>query len=120
LRAGRAAWYTAAYHADRLRSQAQATCSARSASPTVGEAGYKEAVADPWNGVLAPAGTPPEIIDLLYRELARIVQLPEVRDRFAQMGMEPLATPPEQFSSEIREAVTRWPPIAKSAGVRPE
>lgn len=88
--------------------------------PTVVELGYKEAATNPWNGVLAPAGTPPEIIDLLYREFARIVQQPDVRERFAQMGMEPLARTPDQFSAEIREAVTRWPPIAKRAGVRPE
>jgi tripartite-type tricarboxylate transporter receptor subunit TctC len=88
--------------------------------PTVGELGYEEAAADPWNGVLAPAGTPPEIVDRLYRELARIVQQPDVTDRFEQMGMEPLATSPEQFSAEIRQAVTRWAPIAKAAGVRPE
>jgi tripartite-type tricarboxylate transporter receptor subunit TctC len=87
---------------------------------TVGELGYEEAAADPWNGVLAPAGTPPEIVDRLYRELARIVQQPDVTDRFEQMGMEPLATSPEQFSAEIRQAVTRWGPIAKAAGVRPE
>jgi tripartite-type tricarboxylate transporter receptor subunit TctC len=88
--------------------------------PTVGELGYEEAAADPWNGVLAPAGTPPEIVDRLYRELARIVQQPDVRDRFEQMGMEPLATSPDQFSAEIRQAVTRWAPIARAAGIRPE
>jgi tripartite-type tricarboxylate transporter receptor subunit TctC len=88
--------------------------------PTVAELGYKEAVAKPWNGVLAPAGTPPEIIDRLYRELARIVQQPDIAERFTQMGMEPLATPPDAFSAEIREAVKRWPPIARDAGIRAE
>ena len=86
--------------------------------PTVAELGFREAAADPWNGVLAPAGTPPEIVDLLYREFARIVQQPDVRDRFAQMGMEPLATSPAQFGAEIREAVARWPAIVKAAGIR--
>jgi tripartite-type tricarboxylate transporter receptor subunit TctC len=88
--------------------------------PTVVELGYEEAAADPWNGVLAPADTPPEIVNLLYRELARIVQQPDVRDRFMQMGMEPSATTPEQFSAQIKEAVTRWPPVARSVGIRPE
>ena len=87
--------------------------------PTVAELGYKEAVVDPWNGVLAPAGTPPRVVDLLYRELATIVQLPEIRDRFADMGMEPLATSPDRFSAEIRAAVVRWPAIVQAAGVRP-
>ena len=88
--------------------------------PTVVELGYKEAVADPWNGVLAPAGTPPEIVDQLYREFVRIVQQPEVRERFALMGMEPLTTSPEQFSAEIRESVARWPAIVKAEGIRPQ
>ena len=88
--------------------------------PTVAELGYKEAVTKPWNGILAPAGTPPEIIDRLYRELARIVQQPDIVERFAQMGMEPLAPSPDAFNAEIREAVKRWPPIARDAGIRAE
>jgi len=86
--------------------------------PTVAELGYKEAVADPWNGVLAPAGTPPEIVDRLYREFVRIVQQPDVRERFTSMGMEPLTPTPDQFSAEIREAVARWPAIVKAEGIR--
>lgn len=89
-------------------------------TPTVVELGYREAAADPWNGVLAPAGTPPEIVDLLYRVLARIVQQPDVRELFAQMGMEPLAPPPDKFSAEIRDAVLRWRPIATAAGIAPK
>ena len=88
--------------------------------PTVVEAGYPEAAADPWNGFLAPAGTPPEIVALLYRELARIVQLPDVRERFLSMGMDPLSTSPEQFSAEIKAAVARWPAVARAAGVQPQ
>jgi tripartite-type tricarboxylate transporter receptor subunit TctC len=88
--------------------------------PTVVELGYREAAADPWNGIVAPAGTPPEIVDRLYREFARIVQMPDVRERFLQMGMVPLATSPAEFSTEIREAVVRWPPIVKAAGIRPD
>jgi tripartite-type tricarboxylate transporter receptor subunit TctC len=88
--------------------------------PTVVELGYKEAVADPWNGVLAPTGTSPEIVNVLYREFARIVQQPDVRERFALMGMEPMATSPDQFSAEIRESVARWPAVVRAEGIRPE
>jgi tripartite-type tricarboxylate transporter receptor subunit TctC len=88
--------------------------------PTVVELGFREAAANPWNGVLAPAGTPPEIVNRLYREFARIVELPDVKDRFALMGMEPIATPPDRFSAEIKEAVVRWRPIVKAAGIRSE
>lgn len=88
--------------------------------PSVVELGFKDAAVTPWNGILAPAGTPPAIVDRLHREFARIVELPDVRDRFAQMGMEPIATSPYRFGAEIRESVTRWPPIVKAAGIRPE
>ena len=88
--------------------------------PTVVEAGYKEAAVTPWNGILAPAGTPPEIVDRLYREVARIVQQPDVVDRFLQMGMEPIATPPDRFGAEIREAVKRWPAVVRDAGITPQ
>lgn len=88
--------------------------------PTVVELGFAEAAVDPWYGLLAPAGTPPEIIDRLYRELARIIQLPELREKFAQMGMELVGSTPQQFSTEIREAAARWPAIVKAAGFRPE
>ncbi|HET7096404.1 MAG TPA: tripartite tricarboxylate transporter substrate-binding protein [Casimicrobiaceae bacterium] len=88
--------------------------------PTVVELGFREAAASPWNGVLAPAGTPPEIVNRLYREFALIVELPDVKDRFIQRGMEPIATPPDRFGAEIREAVVRWPPIVKAAGIRSE
>jgi tripartite-type tricarboxylate transporter receptor subunit TctC len=73
---------------------------------------------EPWNGVLAPAGTAPEIVDLLYRKFARIMEQPDVRERFAQMGMEPVSAPPDRFGAEIRAAVKRWPAIAKAAGVQ--
>ena len=88
--------------------------------PTVVELGYEEAVADPWNGIVAPAGTPPEIIDLLYRTLAAVVQEPDVREIFTQMGMEPLAPTPAQFADEIKRATKRWPAVAHDAGIRPE
>jgi tripartite-type tricarboxylate transporter receptor subunit TctC len=88
--------------------------------PTVAETGYAEAVADPWNGIFAPAGTPPEVADRLHREFLRIVEQPEVRERFAQLAMEPRLTPPDRFAAEIREAVLRWPPVVKAAGIRTE
>jgi tripartite-type tricarboxylate transporter receptor subunit TctC len=88
--------------------------------PTVVELGYPEAAMAPWNGILAPAGTPREIVRMLNREFATIVAQPDMRERFAQMGMTPLAPTPEQFAAEIREAVARWPAIVKAAGIEPK
>jgi tripartite-type tricarboxylate transporter receptor subunit TctC len=50
----------------------------------------------------------------------RIVQQPDVRERFTSMGMEPLTPTPDQFSAEIREAVARWPAIVKAEGIGPQ
>ena len=88
--------------------------------PTVVELGYPEASMAPWNGILAPAGTPPEVVALLNREFARIVELPDVRERFAQMGMVPLAPTPAEFAADIRDWVVRWPAIVKSVGIEPK
>lgn len=88
--------------------------------PTVAELGFQDYEIDSWNCVLAPAGTPPEIVDRLYRELARIVQLPDVRRQLLAMSMEPESATPEQFAAIIRTAVARWALLAKAAGIRPE
>lgn len=85
--------------------------------PTIVELGFPQAAMAPWNGVLAPAGTPPAVIARLNAEFARIVMLPDVRERFTQMGMEPLSPSPEAFAAEIREAVARWPRVIRESGV---
>lgn len=85
--------------------------------PTIVELGFPEAVMAPWNGVLAPSGTPPAVVDKLNAELSRIVALPDVRERFAQMGMEPMSPSPGAFAAEIRESVARWPQVIRDSGV---
>ena len=86
--------------------------------PTVAELGYKDFAVTSWNCVLAPAGTSPEIIERLYGELARIVQLPDVRSQFLTMGSEPMSNTSEQFSAELKAAVARWSDVARFAGIR--
>lgn len=103
--------------------KALAVATARRASnwpdvPTVAELGYKDFAVTSWNCVLAPAGTPPEIIDRLYAELARIMQQPDVRTKFVAMGSEPMSSTPEQFSAELKAAVARWSDVARLAGIR--
>jgi tripartite-type tricarboxylate transporter receptor subunit TctC len=86
--------------------------------PTVAELGYKDFAVTSWNCVLAPAGTPPEIVDRLHRELARIVELPDVRQQFLTMGAEAMSNTPEEFGAELKAAVARWADVAKVAGIR--
>ena len=88
--------------------------------PTVAELGYKDFAVTSWNCLLAPAGTPPEVVERLHRELARIVQQPDVRTQFLTMGSEAMSNTPEQFSAELRAAVAHWSDVAKLAGIRIE
>jgi tripartite-type tricarboxylate transporter receptor subunit TctC len=88
--------------------------------PTMAEAGYPEIVGDSWVGVLAPAGTPKEIIGLLQREIARIVALPDMQVRLAELGTEPIASTPEEFASRIKAEIATWAKVIRAAHIKPE
>jgi tripartite-type tricarboxylate transporter receptor subunit TctC len=86
--------------------------------PTFAEAGYPAVEATAWYGVLAPANTPPTIVTRLHGELARIVQLPEVRDRLATAGYDALSSTPEEFARLIRNDLAKWQKVVKASGAR--
>jgi tripartite-type tricarboxylate transporter receptor subunit TctC len=86
--------------------------------PTVAEAGFPGFDVQSWAGVLAPAGTPPAIIDRLHREIVRILELPEVRSVFLAQSAEPVGNTPQEFAAEIRASVARWAPVVKAAGIK--
>jgi tripartite-type tricarboxylate transporter receptor subunit TctC len=89
--------------------------------PTVAEAGVPGYEATNSVGVLAPAGTPRDVIAKLHQEIARIVALPDVRERLLTAGIEPapLMTP-EQFGEYIRAEVAKWAKVVKAAGIQPQ
>src|SRR5215468_3278015 len=70
--------------------------------PTLAEAGLPDQEADPMQAVLVPAGTPRPIVDLLYREIKAIVALPDVKERFETLGLDPIANTPEAFAAQIK------------------
>ena len=105
------------------RLKALAVTSAHRASawpdvPTVAESGFPDFEVLSWAGVLAPAGTPPEIIGRLHREIVRILNIPEVRNAFVAQSAEPVGNTPEQFAAEIKSSVARWAPVVKAAGIK--
>ena len=65
-----------------------------------------------------PAGTPKEIIDKLQREIARVLALPEVRERLAAIGYTPVGNTPEEFSAQIKRDVARWAKVIRDAGIK--
>jgi tripartite-type tricarboxylate transporter receptor subunit TctC len=85
--------------------------------PTVAETlpGY-ETVA--WFGVLAPAGTPKDVINRLSTEIARIARSPEMRERLAGMGAEPVGGTPDEFGAVMARDIAKWTELAKSVGIK--
>jgi tripartite-type tricarboxylate transporter receptor subunit TctC len=86
---------------------------------TVGET-LKGFEASSWYGLYAPAGTPAETVLKLNREIARGLQMPEVRDRLAQEGTEVVAGTPEQFGALMKAETAKWARVIQEAGIRPE
>ena len=88
--------------------------------PTVAEAGVPGYVFDPWFGILAPAKTPKPLLARLSSEIARIVELPDVRERLRALGADPAPTSPEGFDAHIRAEVAKFQKIVRDAGIKPE
>ena len=88
--------------------------------PTVAEAGVPGYEAVQWYGMLAPAQTPKEIITRLHRELIAVLQMPEVKERFAADGGDPAGNTPEAFGRYIRSETEKWARVVKAAGIKPE
>ena len=86
--------------------------------PTFAESGVRGFESGTWYAFLAPAGTPRPVIALLNREISRIVQLPDVREKLAAQGAEPLVGTPEETGAFVRSEVARWAKVVKAAGVR--
>jgi len=74
-----------------------------------------------FNGMMAPAGTPPEILNRVHAEIVKFVQAPEIRNRFANQGVELQAsTTPEQFTAFIKTEYARWTKVLEEAGIKAE
>ena len=87
-------------------------------TPTMIEAGFPNVRVTGWGGLIAPAGTPPEIIDKVYRETARHLLAPEMRERLTAAGAEPAATSPAEFAAFIRSEHDKWGRVVEQAGIK--
>ncbi len=88
--------------------------------PTVHEAGLPGYDVNPWYGVLAPAGTPHDIIARLNTAIARIVRTPEVGRQFTVQGVESTSTTPEEYAAIIKADFAKWGKVVRDAGIRGE
>ena len=88
--------------------------------PTFIESGLAGFVVDSWVGILAPANTPRPIIDRLQTEIAAVLQMPEVKERYSVLGIDPVGNKPEEYAAQIRADLARWAPVVKQANIRIE
>lgn len=86
--------------------------------PTVAETGFPGYEVSVWYGLLAPAGTPAATVNRLNAEIVKVVQLPEIAERWATLGAEPLTNTPEQFAVFIKNDLAKWAKVVRDSGAK--
>jgi tripartite-type tricarboxylate transporter receptor subunit TctC len=86
--------------------------------PTMQEAGFPNNEALQWNGLFAPAKTPPAILDRLHREVVKALATVEVKQRFADEGADPVGSTPAEFAAFFRSEAEKWADVAKRSGTK--
>ena len=107
--------------AGKLRALAVTTSTRSSIAPdvpTLAESGLPGFEVGSWQGVFAPAGTPPEIVKRLNTEIVKILKLPDVREKLGALGAEPVGNSPEEFATMVKVEVVKWADVVKKSGAR--
>jgi tripartite-type tricarboxylate transporter receptor subunit TctC len=86
--------------------------------PTMAEAGVPDMEVPVWTAFFAPAKTPPAIVARLQQEVARVVQTPEVRSRFAEMALQPVGGSSEDLGRRVAADIEKWTAVAKAANIK--
>ena len=86
--------------------------------PTMAEAGVPDMEVPVWTAFFAPAKTPPAIVARLQKEVARVVQTPEVKERFAGMGLRPVGGSSEDLARRVESDIEKWTAVAKAANIK--
>jgi tripartite-type tricarboxylate transporter receptor subunit TctC len=88
--------------------------------PTIAEAGVKDCEISEWNGLLAPAGTPAAVIARLHEEMAKIMRMSDIREKFADLGATPIGSTPQELATFIRAEMVKWAEVVKAANIKIE
>jgi tripartite-type tricarboxylate transporter receptor subunit TctC len=88
--------------------------------PTVDESGVRGFEATAWGGLLAPAGTPATIVHKLHLETVKVLAQPDLRAKFADLGLEVIGTSPDEFAAVIKSEIPRWAKLIKELGIKPD
>ncbi len=86
--------------------------------PTLGELGIKDQTSETMQGILAPAGTPKAIVDKLNAAIKKVMALPDVKAKCAQLGFDPVANSPAEFATYIKTDVAKWGKVIKDANIK--
>ena len=86
--------------------------------PTIAEGGVAGFDTDVWFGLVAPAGTPADIVTKTQRDIARVVAMPDVRKQLLDIGAEPVANTPEEFAARIKKESALWAKVIQNAKIR--
>jgi tripartite-type tricarboxylate transporter receptor subunit TctC len=86
--------------------------------PTVAEAGVPGYDISTWYGVWAPKGTPREIVERLHAEIAKVLKLPDTRERYAGLGADPVGSTPDEFAAYCRSELAKWAKVVKESGAK--
>jgi tripartite-type tricarboxylate transporter receptor subunit TctC len=88
--------------------------------PTVAESGIPGYEVSAWFGIFAPAGVPQPVVQRLNAEFVKALQQPDLRQRLASQGAEPLTSTPAEFSAYLRAEIEKWATVVKKAGMKPD
>jgi tripartite-type tricarboxylate transporter receptor subunit TctC len=86
--------------------------------PTMAESGYPGFEAVPWFGLMAPGGTPPAIVERLYRDTVRVLGMPDVRRKLNDLGLDIIGGTPAEFAAAIEREIPQWASVIKHAGIK--
>jgi len=85
--------------------------------PTIAESGFPGFEAVSWFGLLAPAGTPAPIVTRLHQETMKVLNQPDMRARFTQLGLDTVGSAPNELAATIKSDVAKWTKVIKEAGI---
>jgi tripartite-type tricarboxylate transporter receptor subunit TctC len=86
--------------------------------PTIAESGFPGFFADAWNGLFAPKGTPQPIVERLHAEVARILQMPAVQEKFASVGLQPIGSSPAEYQKFVQGEIEKWEQFVRVSGAK--
>jgi tripartite-type tricarboxylate transporter receptor subunit TctC len=88
--------------------------------PTIAESGLPGYEATSWYGILAPARTPSQIVARLHEVLVSVIGAPDMKDKLAAQGLDPVGNTPQQFVAVINSEIVKWAKVIKASGAKPE